>query len=76
VRGAGLGERPAASPKPGLDAYVWIKPPGESDGVSDPSAPRFDAQCAAQDASTGAPQAGQWFDSYFVALATNANPAL
>jgi hypothetical protein len=25
---------------------------------------------------TGAPQAGQWFDAYFVALATNANPAL
>jgi cellulose 1,4-beta-cellobiosidase len=76
VRGAGLGERPAASPKPGLDAYVWIKPPGESDGTSDPSAPRFDAQCATQDATTGAPQAGQWFDSYFVSLATNATPAL
>jgi cellulose 1,4-beta-cellobiosidase len=76
LRGAGLGERPAASPKPGLDAYVWIKPPGESDGTSDPSAPRFDAHCAAQDATSGAPQAGQWFDSYFVELATNANPAL
>jgi cellulose 1,4-beta-cellobiosidase len=76
VRGAGLGERPAASPQPGLDAYVWIKPPGESDGTSDPSAPRFDAHCAAQDATPGAPQAGQWFDSYFVDLATNATPPL
>lgn len=32
--GAGLGERPAASPQPGIDAYVWVKPPGESDGAS------------------------------------------
>ena len=31
VKGAGLGERPRASPMPQLpmlDAYVWIKPPG------------------------------------------------
>lgn len=32
--GAGMGERPQASPEPGIDAYVWIKPPGESDGAS------------------------------------------
>ena len=32
--GAGLGERPRASPADGIDAYVWIKPPGESDGSS------------------------------------------
>ncbi|HZJ67911.1 MAG TPA: glycoside hydrolase family 6 protein, partial [Kofleriaceae bacterium] len=76
VRGAGLGPRPVATPRPGIDAYVWIKPPGESDGVSDPSAPRFDAHCASQDSVAGAPQAGQWFDSYFVDLAANANPAL
>ena len=76
VRGAGLGPRPVATPRPGIDAYVWIKPPGESDGVSDPSAPRFDAHCASQDSVAGAPQAGQWFDSYFVDLATNADPAL
>ncbi|WP_035697602.1 glycoside hydrolase family 6 protein, partial [Glycomyces tenuis] len=37
--GAGLGERPQASPDPEyptIDAYVWIKPPGESDGASEP----------------------------------------
>jgi cellulose 1,4-beta-cellobiosidase len=34
--GAGIGERPAASPAPDLHAYVWVKPPGESDGISDP----------------------------------------
>src|SRR5262249_3402311 len=76
VRGAGLGPRPVATPRPGSDAYVWIKPPGESDGVSDPSAPRFDAHCASQDSVPDAPQAGQWFDAYFVGLATNANPPL
>jgi len=32
--GAGLGERPTAAPSAGIDAYVWIKPPGESDGSS------------------------------------------
>ncbi|MBN2525697.1 MAG: glycoside hydrolase family 6 protein [Deltaproteobacteria bacterium] len=34
----GIGERPQANP-PGqshIDAYVWVKPPGESDGVSTP----------------------------------------
>jgi len=35
--GAGIGERPVANPAPGLDAYVWVKPPGESDGISDPN---------------------------------------
>lgn len=32
--GAGIGERPQAAPAPGIDAYVWVKPPGESDGAS------------------------------------------
>ena len=32
-RGAGLGERPRVAPAPGVDAYIWAKPPGESDGT-------------------------------------------
>jgi len=76
VRGAGIGQRPAVTPRPGIDAYVWIKPPGESDGTADPSAPRFDAHCAGPDSTPGAPQAGQWFDPYFVQLAANASPPL
>lgn len=32
----GVGERPQANPAPGIDAYVWVKPQGESDGISDP----------------------------------------
>jgi cellulose 1,4-beta-cellobiosidase len=51
--GAGLGVRPtAATGTPGIDAFVWVKPPGESDGVSqagvvDPDDPAkgFDAMC-------------------------------
>ncbi len=76
VHGAGLGERPRAAPAPGIDAYFWIKPPGESDGSSDPAGPRFDPMCAGPDAAKGAPQAGKWFESYFLDLVHNANPPL
>lgn len=30
----GIGARPQANPVSGFDAWVWIKPPGESDGAS------------------------------------------
>ncbi|MES2676041.1 MAG: glycoside hydrolase family 6 protein, partial [Pseudomonadota bacterium] len=49
---SGIGERPVAAPAPGIDAYVWVKPPGESDGVAtagviDPTDPAkgFDRFC-------------------------------
>ncbi|MEV4064775.1 glycoside hydrolase family 6 protein [Nonomuraea dietziae] len=35
--GAGIGARPTAAPAAGIDAYVWVKPPGESDGISEPT---------------------------------------
>jgi len=76
VHGAGLGERPNAEPAPGIDAYFWVKPPGESDGVSDPSQPRYDPMCGNSDAAKGAPQAGEWFESYFLNLVRNAVPPL
>jgi cellulose 1,4-beta-cellobiosidase len=48
----GIGERPTATPEPGIDAYVWVKAPGESDGVAtagiiDPADPAkaFDRFC-------------------------------
>ena len=49
----GIGERPQATPAPGVDAYVWVKPPGESDGAAseelsfDPLDPAkgFDRMC-------------------------------
>jgi cellulose 1,4-beta-cellobiosidase len=52
--GAGIGERPVANPAGGVyQAYVWIKPPGESDGSSSliPTGPQnpggkgFDQMC-------------------------------
>ncbi|QEY18833.1 cellobiohydrolase [Cellvibrio sp. KY-GH-1] len=49
----GVGERPQAAPAVGIDAYVWVKPPGESDGAAskelsfDPLDPAkgFDRMC-------------------------------
>jgi cellulose 1,4-beta-cellobiosidase len=76
IKGAGLGERPQAAPAPLVDAYLWVKPPGESDGVADPKAERFDQNCASDDAAPGAPQAGKMFDSYVIDLLKNATPPL
>jgi cellulose 1,4-beta-cellobiosidase len=76
IKGAGLGERPQAAPAPLVDAYLWVKPPGESDGVADAKAPRFDQNCASDDAAPGAPQAGKMFDSYVIDLLKNATPPL
>ncbi|GHO51771.1 hypothetical protein KSB_02460 [Ktedonobacter robiniae] len=49
----GIGARPVANPAAGFDAYVWIKPPGESDGSSsliptgpnNPTGKGFDRMC-------------------------------
>ncbi|HEY5957182.1 MAG TPA: glycoside hydrolase family 6 protein [Polyangiaceae bacterium] len=76
VKGAGIGPRPQASPLPLVDAYFWVKPPGESDGTSDPKATRFDANCASPDSMPNAPEAGQWFSAHFLEMAKNADPAL
>jgi cellulose 1,4-beta-cellobiosidase len=76
IKGAGLGERPQASPAPMVDAYLYVKVPGESDGVADPKAPRFDSNCASDDATPGAPQAGKMFDAYLIQLLKNATPPL
>jgi len=76
VKNAGVGERPRAAPRPLIDAYIWVKPPGESDGVSDPNAPRYDESCRSPDSAPDAPQAGEWFEPYFRDLVTKANPPL
>lgn len=88
----GIGERPTVAPEPGIDAYVWVKPPGESDGVAsdikDPNDPAkgFDQFCnpvfiePSANVPTGAlpnaPHAGQWFTDGFNVLLQNANPAI
>jgi cellulose 1,4-beta-cellobiosidase len=76
IKGAGLGERPQAAPAPNVDAFLWIKVPGESDGTADAKAARFDANCASDDASPGAPEAGLLFEPYLLNLVKNANPPL
>ena len=76
VKGAGLGERPTVAPAPNVDAYFWIKTPGESDGTTDTKAARFDENCVSDDAMPGAPEAGELFAPYLIDLAKNANPPL
>ncbi|MFF5367191.1 glycoside hydrolase family 6 protein [Streptomyces sp. NPDC013187] len=90
--GAGIGERPTAAPAAGIDAYVWVKPPGESDGssaaVPNDEGKGFDRMC---DPTYGgnprngnnpsgslpnAPVAGHWFSAQFRQLMQNAYPPL
>jgi len=90
--GAGIGERPRAAPAAGVDAYVWIKPPGESDGSSslipNDEGKGFDAMCAPgnpgnprnNNSETGAlpnaPLSGHWFQAQFDELLRNSFPPL
>ena len=76
VKGAGLGERPTVAPAPNIDAYFWVKTPGESDGTSDRKAARFDENCVSDDAMPGAPEAGELFAPYLLDLTKNATPPL
>ena len=79
--GAGLGARPHAWPSAKVAAYVWVKPPGESDGTSDPSAvsdpQQADPMCATdKGALPGSPAAGKWFEAQFEQLVQNAYPPI
>ncbi len=90
--GAGLGERPRANPATGIDAYVWVKPPGESDGSSEEipnnEGKGFDRMCDPtyggnarngnnpSGALANAPISGAWFSAQFQELMRNAYPAL
>ena len=76
VIGTGFGTRPTAATDDALlDAIVWAKPGGECDGTSNTSSPRYDYHCGLSDALQPAPEAGTWFQAYFVQLLTNANPS-
>jgi cellulose 1,4-beta-cellobiosidase len=79
--GAGLGARPRVWPTATVAAYVWIKPPGESDGTSDTtlvSDPTLaDEMCStAKGAIANSPAAGEWFGAQFEELVQNAYPAI
>ncbi|MFB8267714.1 glycoside hydrolase family 6 protein [Streptomyces sp. NPDC055955] len=91
-KGAGIGERPTTAPETGIDAYVWAKPPGESDGNSQPIAndegKGFDQMCDPTYTGNGrngnnltgalpdSPLAGHWFSAQFQELLHNAYPPL
>ncbi|KAL1305513.1 hypothetical protein AAFC00_002381 [Neodothiora populina] len=67
VKGAGFGIRPTSETDDDLcDAFVWVKPGGESDGGSDPSLPGYDPTCANADAFKPSPRAGSWNQAQFV----------
>jgi cellulose 1,4-beta-cellobiosidase len=90
--GSGIGARPTAAPSTNIDAYVWIKPPGESDGasqaVSNDEGKGFDQMCDPTyggnarngnnptGALPNAPLAGHWFSAEFHQLIQNAYPPL
>lgn len=90
--GAGLGQRPTAAPAAGVDAYVWVKPPGQSDGSStaipNDEGKGFDRMCDPtyggnarngnnpSGALPNAPLAGHWFSAQFQQLMQNAYPPL
>lgn len=90
--GAGIGERPRANPEAGIDAYVWVKPPGESDGSSsaipNDEGKGFDRMCDPTYAGNprnnnnpttalpGAPISGAFFPAQLSQLLANAFPAL
>ncbi|GJC85293.1 1,4-beta-D-glucan cellobiohydrolase CEL6C [Colletotrichum liriopes] len=76
VNGAGFGLRPSGSTGLELaDAFVWVKPGGESDGTSDSSAVRYDSFCGKPDAYKPSPEAGTWNQAYFEMLLKNAKPS-
>jgi cellulose 1,4-beta-cellobiosidase len=86
IRGAGVGHFPTTNTtNPDvIDAYYWLKTPGESDGCTQTlpdgsQCVRYDSMCGSADSigsrsgEPRAPVAGQWFDYQIKQLAANAN---
>jgi cellulose 1,4-beta-cellobiosidase len=89
---AGIGALPQANPDstfPNLYAYVWVKPPGESDGTypaysgtgdphCDPNGTQTDGSgnTYPTDAIPDSPPAGHWFPVEFQQLVQDAYPAI
>ncbi|MFD3260655.1 glycoside hydrolase family 6 protein [Paenibacillus lentus] len=91
--GAGMGRAPETAPSgfaaSHIDAFVWVKPPGESDGSSSEipnnEGKGFDRMCdptyqtqfgILTGALPNAPVSGHWFHDQFVMLVENAYPAV
>jgi cellulose 1,4-beta-cellobiosidase len=77
VGGAGIGRRPTGETKDErLDAFVWVKRPGESDGTNNSASEDYNPFCGNQDAFKPSPAKGQWNQKYFEMLVENAKPSL
>ena len=92
IENAGIGAVPQASPDssfPNLYAYIWVKPPGESDGTYPAFSGKGDPHCDPNgsytdgngntyvtDAIPNSPPAGTWFPVAFQQLVQNADPAI
>jgi len=80
INNSGLGIRPTTDTSGSglniIDAYFWLKTPGESDGTSDPDAERYDYHCGSSDSFTPSPEAGQWNSEFFTMEVQNAHPPL
>ena len=87
--GEGIGMPPTTAPMEHIDAYVWAKPPGESDGssklIANNQGKGFDRMCdptfitpdgVLSGAKPNAPLSGEWFHEHFVDLVENAYPAI
>ncbi|KAH8817599.1 exoglucanase-6A [Flagelloscypha sp. PMI_526] len=76
VNGAGFGRRPTSATSDAIvDAFVWVKPGGESDGSSTSTEVGYEPGCALADAFKPAPPASQWSQPYFEMLVVNAVPS-
>jgi len=86
IRGAGVGLLPTTkTPNPAIvDAFYWLKTPGESDGCTETlpdgnKCARYDSFCGhndcigSQSGEPRAPEAGHWFDYQIKQLAKNAH---
>jgi len=85
ARGAGIGKVPSTDTADSrIDAYLWLKTPGESDGCTKQlpggsQCPRFDEMCASVDSlgsqigEPRAPEAGLWYHYQIAMLARNAD---
>lgn len=85
IRGAGIGLIPTTkTANRTIDAYYWLKTPGESDGCTEVlpdgnKCARYDSFCGHQDCigskqgEPRVPEAGHWFDWQIKMLAANAH---
>jgi cellulose 1,4-beta-cellobiosidase len=74
IANAGMGVLPTTkTASPLVDAYYWLKTPGESDGTSSSQSKRYDHMCSSSDSMQNMPEAGIFSIPAIQTLAKNAN---